>query len=49
MGINDMKSYYQEGLWSRKRIKNLVKMEIITENEYREITGEDFENEESGG
>lgn len=41
---NKIKSYYDSGLWSINRVKNMVIKGIITEEEYKEITGEDFNN-----
>lgn len=38
-----IKKYYDDGLWSRARVRNMVLKGIITEDECREITGEGFE------
>ena len=40
-----VKSYYDTGLWSEERVRNMVIKGIITEEEYYEITGE-FYNED---
>lgn len=39
-----IKSYYERGLWSKERVK-LVVGKAITKEEYKEITGEDYEEE----
>ena len=36
-----IKYYYDEGLWSLRRVYNVVG-KVITEKEYEEITGEDY-------
>ena len=40
-----IKEYYNTGLWSEVRVRNMVVKGIITEEEYYEITGE-FYNED---
>lgn len=40
-----VKSYYDTGLWSEERVRNMVIKGIITEEEFYEITGE-FYNED---
>lgn len=35
-----IKAYYDNGLWSKARVYNMVGKGVITEDEYREITGE---------
>ena len=40
-----IKSYYNTGLWSEERVRNMVIKGIITEEEFYEITGE-FYNED---
>lgn len=38
-----IKSYYERGLWDKKRVFNVVgKKTGITTEEYKEITGEDY-------
>lgn len=37
------KKYYDEGLWPISRLKALVKKGKLTKDEYKEITGEDYE------
>lgn len=39
----DVKIYYDTGLWKKKAVKNAVKKGWITEAEYVEIVGEEFE------
>lgn len=38
-----VKSYYDSGLWKKKAIKNAVKKNWITADEYEEITGEVYD------
>lgn len=38
-----VKDYYDRGLWSITRVKNAVVKGWITEEEYKLITGEDYE------
>ena len=40
-----IKSYYDTGLWSEERVRNMVVKGVITEEEFYEITGE-FYNED---
>lgn len=40
---NLVKKYYEQGLWSKKRIRDAVLKEWITEGEYEIITGEKYE------
>ena len=40
-----IKEYYNTGLWSEERVRNMVIKGIITEEEFYEITGE-FLNED---
>ena len=35
-----IKYYYENGLWSKERVINMLKKGIITEEEYKEIVGE---------
>ena len=35
-----IKEYYNAGLWSEERVRNMVIKGIITEEEFYEITGE---------
>lgn len=37
-----IKKYYDNGLWNKARVKNMVAKGIITEEEYQEITGEEY-------
>ena len=37
-----IKEYYNAGLWSEERVRNMVIKGIITEEEFYEITGEFF-------
>lgn len=40
-----VKKYYDTGLWSEERVRNMVIKGVITEEEFYEITGE-FYNED---
>lgn len=37
-----IKRYYDDGLWNKARVRNMVLKGIITGDEYRQITGEDM-------
>ena len=39
-----VKSYYDSGLWSIKKVRNAVVKGWITAEEFTEITGEPFED-----
>ena len=39
-----IKEYYNTGLWSEERVKNMVRKYIITQDEYCEIVGEIYED-----
>ncbi|MCD8049439.1 MAG: XkdX family protein [Clostridia bacterium] len=39
---NTVKNYYDKGLWSIERVRNAVIKGWITEDEFREITGEEY-------
>ena len=40
-----IKEYYNTGLWSEERVRNMVVKCVITEEEFYDITGE-FYNED---
>lgn len=40
---NKVKKYYDSGLWDKIRVRNAVVKGWITEAEYKEITGDDYE------
>ena len=40
-----IKEYYNTGLWSEERVRNMVIKGIITEEDFYDITG-DFYNED---
>ena len=40
---NKIKMYYDSGLWSEVRVRNMVVKEIITEEEYASIVGKEYE------
>ena len=37
-----VKTYYDKGLWNITRVKNAVVENGITEEQFKEITGEDY-------
>ena len=39
---NKIKSYYDSGLWSEARVRNMVIKGIITEEEYKAIIGKKY-------
>lgn len=40
---NLVKKYYEQGLWSKRRVHDAVVKGWITADEYKEITGEEYE------
>lgn len=40
--FNKIKQYYDTGLWSETRVKNMVAKGIITKEEYTEIVGNEY-------
>ena len=40
-----VKRYYELGLWNEFRLKNAVKREAITAEEFKAITGNDYSAE----
>jgi len=44
MTIDKYKKYYESGFYTKKMLKLLVKREIITKDEYQEITGEEYDS-----
>ena len=38
-----IKEYYNTGLWSEERVRNMVVKGIITGEEYASIVGEEYE------
>ena len=40
---NKIKTYYDSGLWSEVRVRNMVVKGIITGEEYASIVGEEYE------
>ena len=37
-----IKTYYDSGLWSKERVRNMVVKGIMTAEEYKEIVKEDY-------
>ena len=44
-----IKYWYNAGLWTLDKVANAVKKGVITAEQYREITGEDYEEGSSFG
>ena len=42
---NKIKSYYDSGLWSEVRVRNMVVKGVITEEEYASIVGKEYEEQ----
>ena len=38
-----IKKYYDTGLWSEERVRNMVIKGVITEEEYASIVGKEYE------
>ena len=38
-----IKEYYNTGLWSEERVRNMVVKGVITEEEYDSIVGKEYE------
>ena len=38
-----IKEYYNTGLWSEVRVRNMVVKGVITEEEYASIVGDEYE------
>ena len=38
-----IKKWYESGMWTKKMVRNAVIKGKITEDEYKEITGEEYE------
>lgn len=41
--FNKVKKYYDEHLWSKAKVHNMVGKGVITAAEYQEITGDPYE------
>ena len=42
MTYERVKYYYEAGLWAKAMVKTAVKKGIITKEQYKEITNEDY-------
>ena len=42
MNFNMIKKNYEKGLWSKAMVKMAVKKGVITKEEYKEITSEEY-------
>lgn len=38
-----IKKYYDDGLWNKRRVADMVPRGIITSEEYQQITGEEYQ------
>ncbi len=45
MNFNTIKRNYDRKLWSKAMVRTAVRKGVITEAQYREITGEDYTKE----
>ena len=43
MSFERVKYYYKSGLWSKPMVKMAVKKGVITKEQYKEITNEDYQ------
>lgn len=42
MSYERIKYYYNAGLWNKAMVKNAVRKGVITKDEYKTITGEEY-------
>lgn len=42
MSFERIQYYYEAGLWSKPMVKTAVRKGVITREQYRDITGEDY-------
>lgn len=42
MMFDKIKRFYDLGLWNKDMVRNAVKKNIITPEQYKEITGEEY-------
>lgn len=42
MDFNGIKSKYEKKLWSKSMVKTAVRKGVITKEQYKEITGEEY-------
>ena len=42
MNYETIKRNFQRGLWNKEMVKTAVRKGVITAEQYREITGEDY-------
>ena len=43
MSFERVKYYYEAGLWSKVMVKMAVRKGVITKEQYKEITGDDYQ------
>lgn len=44
--FEQVKGYYDDGLWKEKRVRDAVKKGWISPENFKEITGEDYDEQE---
>ena len=42
LNFEKIKAYYDKCLWTKEMVRNAVKLNKITEEEYKQITNEDY-------
>lgn len=42
ISFETIKRYYDEGLWSKERVAKAVEKRVITREQYKEITKQDY-------
>ena len=42
MSFERIQYYYEAGLWSKPMVKTAVRNGVITKEQYKDITGEDY-------
>lgn len=45
MKVEQLKKWYEQGKWSKARLKMVVKAGTLSEDEYKMITGEDYKTD----
>lgn len=45
MKLEQLKTWLETGKWTKERLKMVVKAGTLTEDEYKQITGEDYKTE----
>lgn len=45
MKVEQLKKWYENGKWTKARLKLVVQARTLSEEEYKEITGEEYKSE----